>query len=106
MNTQNDKNTEEEKDPKLWKVAKERATFKQHALIYFIINLLFWVLWYIGLKEGNLNIEQKSSIPWPVWPMGGWGIGLLFHYLGTYHQTHSWAEKEYKKLSDKKNKSF
>lgn len=97
-----------EKDPALWKAAQERATFKYHVLIYFIFNLLFWVMWYIGLKEGAINgpesLDESFDIPWPVWPMAFWGIGLLFHYIGVYRTNTRWAEKEYKKLENRKKK--
>lgn len=97
-----------EKDPALWKAAQKRAAFKYHVLIYFIFNMLFWVMWYIGLREGTINgpmnLEEPFDIPWPVWPMALWGIGLLFHYLSVYRSNTRWAEKEYKKLENKKNK--
>ncbi|MEO7960352.1 MAG: 2TM domain-containing protein [Ginsengibacter sp.] len=91
----------EQKDPVIWKTAQKRASFKYHALIYFIMNIFFWTLWYISLQNGNDNLNDRSGIPWPVWPMFGWGIGLLFHYLGAFHNTNRLAEREYEKL--KKN---
>lgn len=60
--------------------SKAKVTFKYHVLIYFIIMLLLWVLWYIGLKTGTQTIEQRQSFPWPVWPMVIWGIILIYHY--------------------------
>ena len=36
--------------------------------------------------------------PWPVWPMFGWGIGVLFNYFGAYKSTDHLAEREYQKL--------
>ncbi len=90
-----------DKDPRLWKIAQKRATFKYHALIYFIINIFFWTLWYIKLRDTNDIHIPPSSIPWPVWPMFGWGIGLVFHYLSTYRNNDSLAEKEYEKLRNK-----
>ena len=60
------------------------ATFKWHVLIFFIVILLLWVLWYIGLKAGDLTMEQRQKFPWPVWPMLIWAMALLFHYSAVY----------------------
>lgn len=90
-----------DKDPELWKNAQQRASFKYHLLIYFIANIFFWTLWYINLKNDPVIPPERNSIPWPVWPMFGWGIGVLFNYLGVYKNTNSLAEKEYEKLKNK-----
>ena len=91
------------KDPELWRTAQKRASFKYHALIYFIINLLLWTMWYIQLRNNSTPYFERDMIPWPVWSMAGWGIGLLFHYLAVYRGGEKLAEKEYDKL---KNKNF
>jgi hypothetical protein len=41
-------------------------------------------------------------MPWPVWSMLGWGIGLLFQYLNAYGGgKKDLEEKEYEKLKNK-----
>ena len=89
------------KDPELWKIAQKRAGFKYHALIYFIMNFLFWTFWYIGLRNNTTPYFERNIIPWPLWPMLGWGIGLFFHYIGAYKSTDTLAEKEYEKLKNR-----
>ena len=79
----------EEKSEQLWKEAKARADFKNHFVVYIIINGGLWLLW---LVTGGIN-----SYPWPVWPTIGWGIGLVANYFSVYHFSHS-AEREYEKL--------
>ena len=91
----------ESKDPELWKTAQKRAAFKYHVLIYFIMNIFFWILWYISLRNNNIPPAEHETIPWPVWPMFGWGIGVFFNYLGVYKSTNQLAEREYKKLKNK-----
>jgi 2TM domain len=89
---------ETEKDKELWKTAKKRVGFKGHLASYVIINIFFWVMW---LLKGNG--DENDIVPWPVWPMLGWGIGLTFHYLGAFVFTkHAAVEKEYEKLKNSK----
>ena len=84
------------KDPELWRIAQKRAKFKKHAFTYLVINGFFWVLWL--LKSGG---NSFGGIPWPVWPMVGWGIGLAFSYFDAYQNPKSTlAEKEYDKLKN------
>lgn len=92
--------TPEGKDPQLWHMARKRAAFKSHLVVYLLVNAGLWLLWYIlGAKlDGN-------SIPWPAWTTFGWGIGQVAHYLGAYHTNGPNAiEKEYDKLSQKQPK--
>jgi len=91
----------EVKDPELWKLAQKRAAFRTHVLIYFIMNIFFWTIWYIGLKNNANPTTHIDQIPWPVWPMLGWGIGVFFNYLAAYKNTNSMVEKEYQKLKNK-----
>lgn len=67
-----------------WNTPKSRTAFKWHALIYFIIIMLLWVMWYIGLKTGTQTYEQRTRFPWPTWPMVVWGIILIYHYNAVF----------------------
>ncbi|HEU4472242.1 MAG TPA: 2TM domain-containing protein [Flavisolibacter sp.] len=89
--------TPEGKDPQLWNLANRRAAFKRHASTYVIVNTFLWLLWFFnGAKNAG------DGLPWPVWPMFGWGIGLVFHYINAYVSTGSNSvEKEYEKLKQK-----
>ena len=90
-----------EKDAQLWEIAKKRASFKYHVASYIVFNAFFWVIWAFTGKHGYH--DKDYGFPWPVWPMMGWGIGLLFQFLGAYvfHGQNS-AEKEYEKLVQNK----
>lgn len=90
----------EQKDKALWKLAKKRAGFKSHLTIYFIVNAFLWVLWYLS----GQRIHDSSPFPWPLWTTIGWGIGLAFHYAGTYIFTkNDIVEREYQKLKNKQS---
>lgn len=89
---------QEERDRMLWKTAKRRVGFRSHLFTYIIVNGFLWGLWFFsGMKE-----HGRPGVPWPVWPMLGWGIGLLFDYIGAYHSTGPDAvEREYEKMKNK-----
>ena len=59
---------------------RERATvfartgFRIHLAVYLIVQALLFVLW--------LAFHGPSEVvPWFVYPLLGWGIGLAAHYL-------------------------
>lgn len=83
------------KDPHLWEIAKRRASFKGHLGAYIIVNAFLWAIWFFT----DDNDMRPGKYPWPVWSTLGWGIGLLFHFLGAYvYPKENSAEREYEKL--------
>ena len=85
----------EQKDEKLWKIARQRADFQQHLATYLIVNGFLWLLW--------LYTSGWHEHPWPIYPTLGWGIGLAFNYFSAYHSDrNALAEREYEKLMKKK----
>jgi hypothetical protein len=88
-----------EKDPHLWEIAKKRASFKYNVATYVVVNIFLWAIWWF---TGSRSYGDHH-LPWPVWPTFGWGIGLVFHYLGAYvFSREDGAEKEYEKLTRNK----
>lgn len=81
------------KDPELWEVAKRRAAFKRSLIVYLVVNAFLVAIWYY--TSGTRNYF------WPVWPLMGWGIGLVFQYLAAYRSNSFFSvEKEYQKLKN------
>ena len=75
----------------LRELAHKRVEFRTHLVVYFVINAFLWLIWYF----------TGRGYKWPIWPMGGWGIGLLFHYLFEYRSSRLLSEEEeYKKLKN------
>jgi hypothetical protein len=85
------------RDQELWKKAHERASFKMHLIIYFIVIAFLWLLWaFVGyINDGTYG--QK----WPLYPMLGWGLGVLLHYLIVYSWKQKMTQNEYNKLLKK-----
>lgn len=86
---------ESQKDERLWRMAKKRASFKRSLYGYIVIIGFLWAIWWMtqGRKEGFVGI------PWPAWVMLGWGIALGFQYFNAYNgNARDLAEEEYEKL--------
>jgi len=79
-------------DSQLHEQARKRVDFRIHFFVYCVIIGMLWIIWLIT-GEGYL---------WPIWPMAGWGVGLIFHYVFDYRSTKFLSEeKEYERLKKK-----
>lgn len=48
---------------------RDKRELKQHALIYVAVNALLIIVW----------AASGAGYFWPIWVIGGWGIGLALH---------------------------
>lgn|SRR5690242_14594341 len=58
---------------------KAKMGFYGHLASYVIVNGML-----IGIYILTAIAAGHFYYPWFVWPMLGWGIGLAFHFLGTF----------------------
>lgn len=58
---------------------RAKLGFYWHLAAYVLVNGLLIVIYLI-----TGPVPGFYSYPWFIWPMFGWGIGLLFHFLGTF----------------------
>ena len=76
-------------DSQLHELARKRVDFRRHLIVYCVIISVLWLIWLV----------TDQGYVWPVWPMAGWGIGLIFHYVFDYRSSKFLSEEEeYKKL--------
>lgn len=86
---------EQERDERLWQLARKRAGFQRSLVSYFVVNAFLWALWWFTAGRRGFN----TGTPWPLWVMLGWGMGLIFQYLDAYGGSKKdLVEKEYDKL--------
>lgn len=75
------------------KVAKLRS-FYRHATIYGIFCIVF--IW--------LNIQGGSNFPWAIFPIIGWGFGVLGHASETFEFNfffgRDWEDRKIKEMMD------
>lgn len=90
-------------DEELLKIAVKRARFQRHLVTYLVINAFLWIIWWFtsGDREANWGM------PWPLWSMLGWGIGLVFQYMEAYGGSKgSLVNSEFEKLKKKRDQSI
>ena len=52
-----------------YKRVKEKRDFRSHLAVSVIVNAMLVVIWALS----------GAGYFWPVWPMAGWGVGLVLH---------------------------
>jgi transcriptional regulator with XRE-family HTH domain len=93
------RNIMESTDQQLWQIAKRRAKFKRSLGSYLLVIPFLWVIWYLTMP-GEI---KWNHIPWPIWPMFGWGLGLGIQYANAYViEADSLEQREYDKLKGQK----
>jgi 2TM domain len=70
---------------------KAKNEFKVHLVVYLTMNALLVLVWAL----------TSSGYFWPIWPIAGWGIGVVMHgytvYWGSVF-TEEQIEREMKSL--------
>lgn len=54
---------------------KKRRDFTGHLLIYVLVNSFIVVIWAI----------TSAGFFWPIFPMAGWGIGVVMNAWDVWH---------------------
>jgi hypothetical protein len=82
-------------DADIYAQARKRVEAKKgffvHLIIYAVINALIFVIWFITMGG--------HGYPWFIWPMIGWGIGVLFNFLAVFFfdRETDWERREVEK---------
>ena len=70
---------------------KAKRDFRNHALIYVIVNVGLVAIW--ALSGGGYF--------WPGWSIFGWGIGLAFHGYSAYIENRPVSEEQIQSEMDR-----
>ncbi|PQZ47970.1 MULTISPECIES: 2TM domain-containing protein [Bacillus] len=78
--------------------AKKRVenlkAFYIHLTVYILVNLMLFLI----------NVSSDSSKLWFLYPLGGWGIGIVIHGLTTFPFGifgKEWEERKIKEYMEK-----
>ena len=58
----------------------KKREFRVHVLVFTLVNAFLWLIW------GVVYATTGVWFPWPVFPLFGWGIGLVLHAWDTYRR--------------------
>lgn len=61
---------------------RKRREFFQHLVVYVTVNLVLGAIWLFTTPGGFY---------WPMFPLLGWGIGIVFHALDVFSPVFSKA---------------
>ena len=88
--------SEEELYREARKRVEEKKGFFMHLAVYICVNIFLVIIW----------AATGDGFPWFVFPLGGWGIGILFHFLGVFvfTQQTEWERKAVEKEVEKLKK--
>lgn len=87
--------TEEDLKRKAEKIARDKVGFQVHFGIYIAVNAFLIAIWYFTVTPWG------SVFPWFIFPLFGWGIGIVGHFLAAYRgdsYVSSVTKKEYERL--------
>ena len=88
---------EEQRDEKLWQIARRRADFQESLVGFVVIAVICWAVWFFTTGRHGFN----GGTPWPLWVMLGLGIGLFFKFIKAYKtDKDTLTEREYEKLKN------
>jgi hypothetical protein len=75
---------------------EEIRSFYNHLIVYVIIN--------IGIAGFNYYLDAWQ-VPWFLFPLAGWGIGLVSHAIATFNlnpiTNKDWEERKIKEIMNK-----
>ena len=83
--------TEEEIYKEAEKIVEEKKGFRTHFIVYLAVNILLIIIW----------AATGAGFPWFVFPLGGWGIGVLFHFINVYVFSREADTREIEKEAEK-----
>ncbi len=89
-------------EQEMYELAKKRVKAKRdfytHLVVYVVINAILVILWWAVTGAGY---------PWFLWALGGWGVGLLFNFLGVFvlDKDTAWEKRQIEKEIEKMKKS-
>jgi fatty acid desaturase len=83
--------SEEEIYEEARKRVAEKKEFRTHFIVYLCVNALLVIIWAV----------TSRGFPWFVFPLGGWGIGVLFHFLNVYVFSREADTREIEKEAEK-----
>jgi len=66
-------------EEQIYELAKKRVEEKRgffiHLTVYILVNIMLVLIWWFA---------SGGRFPWFIFPLCGWGIGLVIHFLTVF----------------------
>ena len=66
-------------EKEVYEQAKKRVeakrAFYSNLMVYIVVNIILVLIWAFAAGRGY---------PWFLWPLGGWGIAIIFHFMSVF----------------------
>lgn len=82
--------TDEQRRQAIGRIQAKRS-FSWHVVVFVLVNIGFVAIWFFS----------GQGYYWPIWPMLGWGIGLIAHGLAVYGGMRPITEEQIQREIDK-----
>jgi len=86
---------EQEEEKRIRRRVRKIRDFYSHLVVYLVVNAILVVVWYF----------TSGGFPWFVFPLGGWGIGIFFHWYSVFVEDgllgKNWEDRKVKQLMEK-----
>ena len=83
---------EQQSEEEIYKEAEKRVKakkdFYKHLVVYVVVNIMLVIIWAFAAGRGY---------PWFLWPLGGWGLGIIFNFFDAF----VWVKKRDKGAIEK-----
>lgn len=68
-------------------VEGQKVGFRTHLFAYVAVQVLLVATWWFTSNNGEV-------MPWFIFPLIGWGIGLAAHYMAWRSQQRRWDDRD------------
>jgi hypothetical protein len=86
-------------DEQIARMAKARVSFRMNLAAYVLVNLFLIAIWWINSGGRPPTFRDDSDAYfWPVWPLLGWGLGLAFHWYGSFGPGSGMQQREEQRI--------
>lgn len=84
---------EQEKYQEAKKRVEDIKGFYIHVVTYIVVNIVL----------AAINLVSSPEYLWFIWPLGGWGIGLVLHAFSVFSNFwgKDWEERKIKEIMEK-----
>jgi len=73
---------------------RQRREFFSHLSAYLVVNTFLVIL----------NLSLEGTVDWAFWPIFGWGIGIVFSFIGTMLPKSAQFREDFEKWQIKKHR--